>query len=164
MNILIKKLLSATLSTLLIFSSVISAFAYTEDNSNVKSLIDGDILNSFKVTDSYTGNSKNFVIWIQDLHNDFATQKQIYDALEKLSKKQYFEIYGEGIVDNTLDVSILNSIPNERLRKETINNLFKTSVLSACEYFVLNDNNNSVKGIENKKPRRTTRTRTWRRP
>ena len=151
MNILIKKLLSATLSTLLIFSSVISAFAYTEDNSNVKSLIDGDILNSFKVTDSYTGNSKNFVIWIQDLHNDFATQKQIYDALEKLSKKQYFEIYGEGIVDNTLDVSILNSIPNERLRKETINNLFKTSVLSACEYFVLNDNNNSVKGIENKK-------------
>ena len=152
MNILIKKLLSAALSTLLIFSSVISAFAYVEKgSSNVKSLIDNDILNSFKVTDSYTGNSENFVIWIQDLHNDFTTQKQIYDALEKLSKKQYFEIYGEGIVDNTLDVSILNSIPNERLRKETINNLFKTSVLSACEYFVLNDSNNSVKGIENKK-------------
>ena len=152
MNILIKKLLSATLSTLLIFSSVISAYSYTEkDNTKLNNLLDSDILNSFKVTDSYNADSENFVIWIQDLHNDFATQKQIYDALEKLSKKQYFEIYGEGIVDNTLDVSILNSIPNERLRKETINNLFKTSILSACEYFVLSDNNNSIKGIENKK-------------
>ena len=152
MNILIKKLLSTTLSTLLIFSSAVSAFAYTEkDNSNLKNLIDSDILNSFKVTDSYNANSENFVVWIQDLHNDFSTQKQIYNALEKLSKKQYFEIYGEGIVDNTLDVSILNSIPNERLRKETINNLFKTSILSACEYFVLSDKRNSIKGIENKK-------------
>ncbi len=152
MNILIKKLLSATLSTLLIFSSVVSVFAYTEkDKSNLKNLIDSDILNSFKVTDSYNANSENFVVWIQDLHNDFSTQKQIYNVLEKLSKKQSFEIYGEGIVDNTLDVSILNSIPNERLRKETINNLFKTSILSACEYFVLSDKRNSIKGIENKK-------------
>ena len=152
MNISSKKLFSFVLSTLLVFSSVVPAFSSAETSSiTFDNILDKNILSSFKVTDSYKTDSENFVVWIQDLHNDFATQEKIYTALETLSNKSYFEIYGEGIIDDSLDVSILDSIPNEKIRKETIDNLFKLSVLSACEYFVLSDKSNRVKGIENKK-------------
>ena len=152
MNISSKKLFSLVLSALLVFSSVVPAFSSIEKNSNAfDNVLDKKILSHFKVTDSYKAGSKNFVVWIQDLHNDFATQEKIYTVLETLSNKAYFEIYGEGVIDDSLDVSILDSIPNEKIRKETINSLFKSSVLSACEYFVLSDKKNHVNGIENKK-------------
>ncbi len=153
MDTLSKKFLAALLSVLLLFGTVFPSFAAVETTDNsFKNLLDKDILNLFKVTDSYASNkSENIIILIQDLHNDFATQEKIYSALNNLSEKQNFEIYGEGIVDNTLDVSLLNSIPDEKLRKETIDNLFKASVLSACEYFVLSDKSNYVKGLEDKK-------------
>ncbi len=151
MNIITKRFLSVFISTLLVFSSVVPAFSSIESDSRIfDNILDKNILSSFKVTDSYKTDSENFVVWIQDLHNDFVTQEKIYSALETLSNKTYFEIYGEGIIDDSLDVSILDSIPNEKIRKETIDNLFKLSVLSACEYFVLSDKKNHVKGIENK--------------
>ncbi len=152
MNTVSKKFFSLLISTLLVLGSVVPSFSSIEKNGNAfGNVLDKKILSSFKVTDSYKAGSKNFVVWIQDLHNDFVTQEKIYNVLENLSNKSYFEIYGEGVVDNSLDVSILDSIPNEKIRKETIDNLFKSSVLSACEYFVLTDKKNHVNGIENKK-------------
>lgn len=152
MKILTKKILSTLLATLLIFGSVIPVFSSVEKTEyNFANIINKDILNHFKITDSYNANNNNFVIWIQDLHNDFETQNKIYKALENLTEKHNFKVYGEGVVDKKLDVSVLNSIPNQRIKKGTIDNLFKTSVLSACEYFVLSNTGNYVNGIENKK-------------
>lgn len=140
MNIISKKIFSLLISALLVLGSVVPSFSAFEKSGNAfGNVLDKNILSSFKVTDSYKTDSKNFIVWIQDLHNDFSTQEKIYNVLESLSNKFHFEIYGEGVVDNSLDVSILDSIPNEKIRKETINNLFKSSVLSACEYFVLSN-------------------------
>lgn len=152
MKMLTKKILSTLLATLLVFGSVIPVFSSVEKTEyNFANIINKDILNHFKITDSYNANNNNFVIWIQDLHNDFETQNKIYKALENLTEKHNFKVYGEGVVDQKLDVSVLNSIPNQRIKKETIDNLFRTSVLSACEYFVLSNTKNYVNGIENKK-------------
>ncbi|MBR3628578.1 MAG: hypothetical protein IKN42_07035 [Elusimicrobia bacterium] len=148
-----KKYLSGLLSVLLIFVGVMPVFSSVEKTEyHFTNIINKDILNSFKVTDSYdSNNNNNFVIWIQDLHNDFVTQNKIYKALENLTEKHDFKIYGEGVVDKNLDISILNSIPDKRIKKEIIDNLFKTSVLSACEYFALSNANKNINGIENKK-------------
>ncbi len=152
MNTASKKISSLLMSALLILGSVVPSFSAVGKGGNAfGNVLDKNILSSFKVTDSYKTDSKNFIVWIQDLHNDFSTQEKIYNVLESLSNKSHFEIYGEGVVDNSLDVSILDSIPNEKIRRETINNLFKSSVLSACEYFVLSNKKNHVNGIENKK-------------
>ena len=152
MRILTKKILSVLLSFLLVFCGVIPAFSSFENSEhNLKNIIDKEVLNLFKITDSYNSNNGNFIIWIQDLHNDFTTQNRIYKALENLTKKHDFKIYGEGVVDKKLDVSILNSIPNKRIKKETVNVLFKNSILSACEYYVLSNTDKSVNGIEDKK-------------
>ena len=153
MKILMKKYLSGLLSVLLIFVGVMPVFSSVEKTEyHFTNIINKDILNSFKVTDSYdSNNNNNFVIWIQDLHNDFVTQNKIYKALENLTEKHDFKIYGEGVVDKNLDISILNSIPDKRIKKEIIDNLFKTSVLSACEYFALSNANKNINGIENKK-------------
>ena len=152
MRMLTKKYLSIFLSLALIFCSVESAFsAFEKSENNTANIINKDILNLFKITDSYNSNNGSLVILIQDLHNNYETQEKIYKALKELTKKHNFEIYSEGVVDNKLDVSILNSISNKRIKEETIDNLFKSSVLSACEYFALSNNNSCINGIENKK-------------
>ena len=152
MKKLTTRFLSVILSTLLVFSSVVPAFSSTgKAESSFANIINKDILNSFKITDQYKSDKNNLIIWIQDLHNDYATQNKIYKALENFTKKYDFEIYGEGVIDNPLDVSFLSSIPNEKIKKETIDTLFKNSVLSACEYFVLSNPGKNVNGIEDKK-------------
>ena len=152
MKILTRKILSIILSTLLFFYSAQSVFSSMEKAEySFTDLINKDILNYFKVTDSYSSNSNNFIVWIQDLHNDFITQDKIYKALENLTKRHDFKIYSEGVVDNVLDVSVLNSIPNKKIKEETIDTLFKNSVLSACEYFALLNGEQNINGIENKK-------------
>jgi len=152
MRILTKKILSVFLSFSLVCCGVMPAFSsFEKTEKDLKNIIDKDTLNSFKITDFYNSSSGSFVVWIQDLHNDFTTQNKIYKALENLTKKHDFKIYGEGVVDKKLDVSLLSSIPNNRIKKETIDDLFKTSVLSACEYYALSNTEKSINGIENKK-------------
>ncbi|MCR4663244.1 MAG: hypothetical protein K5622_05080 [Endomicrobiaceae bacterium] len=152
MNKLTKKLLSVFLSTLLFFGSAVSAFSSAgKAEIDYTNLINKDILTYFKITDNYKSGGNNLVIWIQDLHNDYETQNKIYKVLENLTKKYDFEIYSEGVIDNTLDVSLLNSIPNKKIKEETINTLFKNSVLSACEYFALSNKEKNISGIEDKK-------------
>ena len=152
MNILLRKFLSIFLSTLLFFGGVVPAFSYGEKaENNFTNILNQNILSSFKVTDSYKSNNSNLIIWIQDLHNDYETQNKIYKALENLTKNHNFEIYSEGVIDKTLDVSALSSIPTKRIKEQTIDNLFKESVLSACEYFALLNPGKNINGIEDKK-------------
>ncbi len=108
-----------------------------------------DFLNYSSVTDSYESGNEPIVVIIQDLHNDYAVQNNIYKTIEALTKNGKFDIYGEGVFDKTLNVSVLNDIPDNRIKKHTIKNLFENSQLSAYEYFALTKNK-EIKGIENK--------------
>lgn len=114
--------------------------------------LDENIFNYSKVTDSNIQENSQPIIWIQDLHKDYTVQNNIYNILLILSSnKDLDNIYLEGVDSNkTLDTSLLSSIPNEKIRKQTIQNLFENGVLSAGEYFSLNTNK-KVYGIENAK-------------
>lgn len=147
-----KKLFSIFLSAFFVAGSFNLSFANVDTNQETfTNLINEKVLNYSSVTDSYNANNEGVIVWIQDLHNDFVTQKKIYNILNILTRISDFEVYGEGIVDETLDVSFFNSISNKQIKEKTINDLFQTSVLSGCEYFALLNGNKKVKGIEDKK-------------
>lgn len=146
-----KKLFSIFLSVFFAVGSFNLSFANTDTNQgNFKTIINEKVLNYSTITDSYNANNGSIIVWIQDLHNDFVTQKKIYNILNILTKNSDFEIYGEGVVDETLDISFFNSISNKQIKEKTINDLFQTSVLSGCEYFALLNDNKAIKGIEDK--------------
>lgn len=146
----IKKLFSVFLVLLFILnisSSFVSAeYVLTNNYSEIPSAV----FNYAGITDSYEGTDKDITVLIQDLHNDYSIQKNIYKTIDLLTKEKNFTVYGEGIVNGELDVSVLKDIPNNRIKNYTIKNLFENSVLSAYEYYAL-VNNKTVKGIEDKK-------------
>jgi len=151
MNILNKKLISICISILFILVNTLPSLANINSNSEFKKIIDDDsILAYSKITDSYNAEDDSVIVFIQDLHNDYLIQKEIYNILKILSKNKSFNIYSEGVVDNLLDISIFNYIPNEKIKGEIVNNLFKKSILSACEYFAFENKDNQVNGIEDK--------------
>lgn len=151
MNILSKKLFSLIISLSLIIGTIDFSFATgLAQKNNFNGIINDDILSYSKVTDFYIGQDNSIIVWIQDLHNDFSTQKKIYNLLSNLTKNKNFDIYSEGVIDTNLDTSILQYIPNEKLKEQTINNLFEESVLSACEYFALSNTAKQINGIEDR--------------
>ena len=126
-------------------SCLFSAKAFSID-------IGEDIFNYSKITDSDIKDKSQLIVWIQDLHNDYATQNNIYNVLSILAQnKDINNIYMEGVNNNeVLDTSLISSIPNNDIKNKTIQNLFKEGILSAGEYFSLNTNN-KVYGIEDAK-------------
>ncbi|MFA7074607.1 MAG: hypothetical protein WC234_05425, partial [Endomicrobiaceae bacterium] len=112
--------------------------------------IDENIFKYGKITDSYNGNDNSLVIWIQDLHNDPAVQKNIYGILDTLSKKSNPEIYIEGAGRGKFDASVFKLINGKNIRNSTAKKLLNEGVLSGSEYYaVINDDNNKIYGIEN---------------
>ncbi len=149
MGILLKKLFPVFLSLLLLLNGN-SAFAVTSIQQDKKIPDNKNELFSFvNITDSYEGDNNSLIVIIQDLHNDYSIQNNIYKTVEILTKNKNFDIYGEGVFDETLNVSVLNDIPDNRIKKYTIKNLFENSQLSAYEYAALTKNK-KIKGIENK--------------
>ncbi|MBQ3835321.1 MAG: hypothetical protein II816_07405, partial [Elusimicrobia bacterium] len=109
-----------------------------------------DIYTSYcSITDSFFCADSPVTVIIQDLHNDYLVQNNIYKTIDLITKSENFSVYGEGVFGEVLDVSILKDIPDSRIKKYTINNLFKNSTLSAYEYYALVDDK-EVKGLENK--------------
>ena len=147
-----KRLFSIILALFFIANNAGYLFAdgyFVTEKSSCINAIDEKVLSFSKITDSFNANDGSLIVWIQDLHNDFSTQKKIYEILNILTKSSDFEVYGEGIIDETLDVSFFNSVTDKQIKEKAINNLFQASVLSGCEYFALL-NGIKVKGIENK--------------
>lgn len=156
----IKKLLPVFLSLLLLLNGN-GAFAVIANGNGETGTIDSrqkisektngvdGLLNYSTITDIYEGDDDSLIVVIQDLHNDYSVQNNIYKTIETLTKNKNFDIYGEGVFDEILNVSVLNDISDNRIKKYTIDNLFKNSQLSAYEYFAL-IKNKEIKGIEDK--------------
>ena len=135
------------LSFFLYFAFVVGSFFCP---SNLFSFsIEEDIFNYVKITDSDIKKDSQPIIWIQDLHNDYSAQQNIYNTLTILSQsKDIDKIYMEGVYNNRLlDISLISNIPNKQIKKQTVQNLFEEGILSAGEYFCLNTNK-QIYGIE----------------
>ena len=102
-----------------------------------------------KITSSKDGNSDITVINIQDLHCHPQTQRNISKIIGQIADKYNLKkIYVEGGYGN-IDVSWLNSIKDENIRKQVIEKLLNEGMLTGSEYFKLTTNNEvELKGID----------------
>lgn len=103
-----------------------------------------------KITSSKDGNSDITVINIQDLHCHPQTQRNISKIIGQIADKYNLKkVYVEGGYGN-IDVSWLDSIKDENIRKQAIEKLLNEGMLTGSEYYKLINNNNKVelKGID----------------
>ena len=104
------------------------------------------------VQDMYVLGNKT-VINIQDLHADEQTQKNIVSVLEFLVNNYNVQnVYFEGAMGN-LDFGWLNSIKDEKLKKDIANKLLSEGKITGAEYFgFFNKKKNlAFKGLEEQK-------------
>ena len=104
------------------------------------------------VQDMYVLGNKT-VINIQDLHADEQTQKNIVSVLDFLVNNYNVQnIYFEGAI-GTLDFGWLNSIKDEKLKKDIANKLLSEGKITGAEYFgFFNKKKNlAFKGLEEQK-------------
>lgn len=103
-----------------------------------------------KVSEKANNSSNTVVINIQDLHCDYAVQKNIYSIINEIGQKYNIsKIYVEGGYGN-IDLSLLDKI-NEKFKDQLIEILLKESKITASEYYALKTNNeNKLVGIEDK--------------
>ncbi len=103
-----------------------------------------------KITSSKDSNSNITVINIQDLHCHPQTQRNISKIIAQIADKYNLKkIYVEGGYGD-IDVSWLNSIKDENIRKQVIEKLLSEGMLTGSEYYKLTSNNDKVelKGID----------------
>ncbi|MBR3628647.1 MAG: hypothetical protein IKN42_07400, partial [Elusimicrobia bacterium] len=151
----------AILTTICFVISTLGANLYaipTADNINKKYEDVFNKTNSIsneygKITSSKDANSDITVINIQDLHCHPQTQKNIAKIIGEIADKYNLKkIYVEGGYGD-IDVSWLNSIKDENVRKQAIEKLLEEGVLTGSEYYKITSNNNNVelKGIDEEK-------------
>ena len=105
-----------------------------------------------KITSSKDAQSDITVINIQDLHCHPQTQRNISKIIGQIADKYNLtKIFVEGGYGD-IDVSWLNSIKDENVRKQVIEQLVEDGMLTGSEYYKLTSNNESVelKGIDEK--------------
>ncbi len=136
-----------------IFCAVVPAntIPYIEDVSIAKRpLLPVDI--GKVVQDMYVLGDRT-IINIQDLHSDEYTQKNIISILDYLVNNYNVQnIYFEGAIGN-LNFGWLNSIKDEKLKKDVATKLLQDSKITGAEYFGLFNQKGSIrfKGLEEEK-------------
>ncbi|MBO7610604.1 MAG: hypothetical protein J6T23_00145 [Elusimicrobia bacterium] len=103
-----------------------------------------------KITSSKDNNSNITVINIQDLHCHPQTQRNISKIIAEIAEKYNLnKIYVEGGYGD-IDISWLNSVKDENIRKQVIEKLLNEGILTGSEYYKLTSKNNNVelKGID----------------
>ena len=106
-----------------------------------------------KITSGKDAQSDITVINIQDLHCHPQTQRNISKIIGQIADKYNLKkIYVEGGYDD-IDVSWLNSVKDENIRKQAIEKLLQDGILTGSEYYKLTNNNSKaeLKGIDEEK-------------
>ena len=106
-----------------------------------------------KITSSKDANSDITVINIQDLHCHPQTQRNIAKIIGQIADKYKLKkVYVEGGYGD-IDVSWLNFIKDENIRKQAIEKLVEEGILTGSEYYKLTSGNETIqlKGIDEKK-------------
>lgn len=103
-----------------------------------------------RVVEIYNGYKNNLVVLIQDLHCHPEVQNNIFEILSLFNNKYNLsKIYIEGAPKGKFSPLLLSTIPNEKLKKQFIDNLFDKGYLSAAEYFEILYNTGKMYGLEN---------------
>ncbi len=106
-----------------------------------------------KITSSKDAKSDITVINIQDLHCHPQTQRNISKIIGQIADKYNLKkVYVEGGYGD-IDVSWLNQIKDENIRRQIIEKLMEEGILTGSEYYKLTSNNEKVelKGIDEEK-------------
>ncbi len=102
-----------------------------------------------RIADGWLTESKNLVVWIQDLHCHPEVQKNIYQIIKVLDRdNRVSRIYLEGAPQGKLDSAFLDSIPNEKVKDKTVEKLMANGLLSGAEYYRIKNNKDKVYGLE----------------
>ena len=104
-----------------------------------------------QITKTYCSGTDRVIINIQDLHCHPNVQKNISNIIELFDKKYHIDnIYLEGAYNN-IDISWLIKIKN-LLGVSALEKILNTGRITGAEYYcALNDKNEIIKGLENKK-------------
>jgi hypothetical protein len=103
-----------------------------------------------KITEINNYNSTLTVINVQDLHGSAEVQKNIYEILNGISKKNAIKaIYVEGGY-GSVDTGWLFKISDKTLREKIIKGMLDNGTLSGAEYYGLYNGNIPVYGLEDK--------------
>ncbi|MCL2390289.1 MAG: hypothetical protein FWC88_02560 [Endomicrobia bacterium] len=132
-----------------VFSSQIINFAPSVHNNASMPLIPQDMGNI--MYDFYFGGD-NTIINIQDLHADYATQKNIADIIDYLNDNyEIGSVYFEGAY-GAVNMDWLKEETDSALRKAISQRLLRDGKISGAEYFLINNTNSGIKfkGIEDK--------------
>ena len=106
-----------------------------------------------KITALKDANSTVTVVNIQDLHCHAQTQRNISKIIEQLARKYNLKrIYVEGGYGN-IDTSWLNSVKDENVKKQVIEELLEQGILTGSEYYKITSGNKEIelKGIDEEK-------------
>ncbi|MBN1621459.1 MAG: CPBP family intramembrane metalloprotease, partial [Endomicrobiales bacterium] len=100
------------------------------------------------VKSSYT-NPDYLIIYIQDLHCHSEVQKNIYKTLQFFDKKfKVNRIFVEGAAAGKVDTRLLRAIPDEKLKKDSLDILLDKGLISGAEYYAAIDSQDKLYGIE----------------
>ncbi|MBR3628389.1 MAG: HD domain-containing protein, partial [Elusimicrobia bacterium] len=154
-KILLKKIVSITVSFFLFNSVILNNFAYAipvqqmmpiaQNNNILKTTIDSSVA---YITDSFNSasNKNNLLFFIQDLHTNPSVQKNISKILEQLDKQYGIDrIYMEGLPAGKANTSVLDSLKKYNLSDKLINK----NIITGTEYYFLNNTTTAqIYGLE----------------
>ena len=93
--------------------------------------------------------AEKLLIHIQDLHCHPQVQKNIYKLLEYIDTKYGInKIMVEGAPSGKVDTSILSSIPDEKIKQQTLDGLMEKGLISGAEYYTAVKKQDKLYGIE----------------
>ncbi len=85
------------------------------------------------VKDSFQGASRETIINIKDIHDNFSAQQSIAALLDNLLNNYQIKIIGTEGAEGPVDVSILSAFPDESIRQKVGQRLMREGTLSAGE-------------------------------
>lgn len=89
-----------------------------------------------RIVDSRDAGSSSLVILIQDLHCNPEVQQNIVRIIDTLSNQRRIDrVFAEGAPAGLVDLSLLTSLPEPAIRELTFNELLRSGVMGAAEYY-----------------------------
>lgn len=90
------------------------------------------------------------IIQIQDAHTSLTAQYSIVKILQNLSKNYDLDLIALEGAEGPIDISLLRTFPDPKIRKETAEYLMRKGKMSAGEFFsIISEKDIKLYGIEN---------------
>jgi hypothetical protein len=148
------KIISWLLSACFIFVFVLNDYAHANEYINMPKPINipfeyGQVVERFNLADR-----SEQVVLVQDLHVNYEAQNNIKNIITHLSKNYKINKIGlEGTnKKETIDTTLISTIPDEKVKKESVDYFMKRGVIKGAEAFAaLSKKSQQLVGIEDAK-------------